>query len=108
MWRMLMILGFCVLVFCAATWAQGPRKNPDNSYVACADRRVMTYGPGQRSEPMAEMAAIARWMAESKALGKGYDDWALAQDRWLKCHRVGKTPFMQCKIAALPCRPKDA
>lgn len=108
MWRLLMIIGFCVLVVGAATWAQEFRKDPPSSYLACADQRIVTYGPGQRSEPMAEMAAIARWMGEAKALGKGYDDWALAQGRWLKCHRVGKTPFLQCKIAALPCRPKDA
>jgi hypothetical protein len=78
-----------------------------HAYHDCSAGRVAVFGYGNRSEPVAELAAIVRWEEEATAkYGKSFGEWALAQDRSLKCKRWRQTPYRQCKIAALPCKPK--
>ena len=81
----------------------------DNAYVSCADKRVSVFGYGNRSGPVAELAAIVRWREEAEEkMGKPYSDWALATDRNIHCARWRDTPYSQCRIFARPCKPKNA
>ena len=92
-----------------AAFAAYPEALNDNAYVNCAKKRVAVFGYGNRSGPVAEMAAIVRWSEETEErLGKSYNDWALAQDRYIRCAQWRDTPYSQCKIAARPCMVKDA
>ncbi len=80
----------------------------DHPYFACAGQRVAVFGYGNRAGPVAEMAAIIRWSQEAeKKFGKSFGDWAMAQDRFVQCRRWRNTPYHQCRIAALPCKPKE-
>lgn len=77
-----------------------------SGYLACANERLMTFGSGQMSTPVAELSAITRWMEEAAQIGEGYGNWSLARNRWLQCQNIGRTEVLQCRAAALPCRPQ--
>lgn len=83
-------------------------EEPDDPYLTCGSDRILSFGSTHRTQPVAEFAAIVRWRLEAKENGKGFDNWSLAKDRQIKCWKVPRGPFQQCKVSAHPCRPKAA
>ena len=103
------IVALMFLLAGGGAFAAYPEARDENDYVNCADKRVAVFGYGNRSGPVAEMAAIVRWSEEAEErMGEEYNDWALAQDRYIRCARWRDTPYSQCKIAARPCKVKNA
>ena len=105
--RVLAILTACVLaLLLAGHMAVRAGRGGPPPYLACAERRVAAFGSGHTSASIAEFSAIVGWMDKAAELGPRFDDWALAQKRSMRCRRVGRTPYLQCQVGALPCRPK--
>lgn len=103
------LIALAVLIF--AGWIAHYFNESEVSYagLSCSDERVATFGWTNKDRSRAELAAILRWKSETKKLGLGapYGEWHNAQERFLRCRRVGgpKGQF-QCKISATPCRPE--
>lgn len=57
------------------------------------------------TRPESEAAAISWWASRAGSLGRGYENWEIAQDRKVTCHDLqgGK---VQCQASARPCLPE--
>jgi len=71
--------------------------------VSCASERVAAYGYTDKREPIAELAAIARWQEEAQKKEPGSGSWALAHKRSMKCQLFKDSAHIQCVVSATPC-----
>jgi len=70
----------------------------------CADRIDGGLASGS-TEQEAREAAITWWSSRAGALGKGYQDWAAAEDKEITCQAKSEG-VAACKAAGRPCLPE--
>ncbi|MDH3579748.1 MAG: hypothetical protein OEM91_03895 [Hyphomicrobiales bacterium] len=103
------LVALALLIFGGWTAHYFNREPMEFAGVSCSQERVVTFGWTNEDRARAELAAILRWKSETKKLrlGAAYGEWHHAQDRFLRCRRIGgRDGQFQCKISATPCRPK--
>jgi len=76
--------------------------------LSCRPDPIATSAGDYRSLALAELRAIVRWRQISDTSEPGYSNWHNADERSIRCKRIGNGGFHRCNVRAVPCRLKTA
>lgn len=93
-WRML--LAFCVMAGASA---------PAVSAAQFCGEKLEGGAVLRKSEAEARKDAEAWWVSRAGSLGKGFQEWATAQDKDIRCSEKADGQF-RCTASARPCLPE--